>query len=55
MHHKIEIPEFRVKAIEDQLILKLTKVCDIMRDFGDLKDRFYDIRHMLDLLKIPNW
>ena len=53
--HKIEVPEFRLKAIEDQFILKMTKVCDIMRDYGDLKERPYDIRHMLEILKIPNW
>ena len=53
--HKIEVPEFRLKAIEDQFILKMTKVCDIMRDFGDLKERPYDIRHMLEILKIHNW
>jgi len=33
----------------------MTKVCDIMRDFGDLKERPYDIRHMLEILKIKNW
>jgi len=26
-----------------------------MRDFGDLKERPYDIRHMLEILRIPNW
>ena len=33
----------------------MTKVCDILRDYGDLKERPYDIRHMLEILKIHNW
>lgn len=55
LHHGVEVPEFRYKALEDQFIIKMTKVCDILRDFGDLKDRHYDIRHMLEILKIKNW
>lgn len=53
--HGIEVPEFRYKALEDQFILKMTKVCDILRDYGDLKERPYDIRHMLEILRINNW
>jgi hypothetical protein len=53
--HGVEVPEFRYKALEEQFILKMTKLCDILRDFGDLKDLRYDIRHMLEILKIPNW
>ncbi len=30
----IHVPEFRVKALEDQFILKMTKVCDILAQFG---------------------
>jgi hypothetical protein len=30
----IHVPEFRLKALEDQFIIKLTKVCDILANFG---------------------
>jgi hypothetical protein len=30
----IPVPEFRLKALEDQFIIKLTKVCDILANFG---------------------
>ena len=40
----IQVPDFRIKALEDQFILKMTKVCDILMNYGQLKDRPYDIR-----------
>jgi len=27
----VEVPDFRVKALEDQFVLKLTKICDILQ------------------------
>jgi len=51
----INVPEFRLKALEDQFIMKLTKVCDLLKSFGKLTDRHYDIRQMLLILKIENW
>lgn len=51
----VEVPDFRFKALEDQFILKMTRVVEILRDYGDLKERPFDIRHMLEILKIPNW
>lgn len=33
----------------------MTKVCDIFAQFGQLKDKPYDIRQMLWILKIENW
>lgn len=32
----------------------MTKICEILRDYGDLKDPF-DIRQMLEILKTPDW
>lgn len=51
----VYVPEFRFKALEDQFILKMTKVCDIFAQYGQMKDRPYDIRQMLNVLKIDNW
>ena len=53
----VHVPEFRTKAVEDQFILKLTRVCDILNSYGALKDKgyVYDIRQMLNTLKIENW
>jgi len=51
----IHVPEFRLKALEDQFIIKMTKVCDILCSFGELKDKPYDIRQMLWVLKIEDW
>jgi hypothetical protein len=55
IENKVEVPEFRFKALEDQFILKMTRVCEILRDYGDLKELPFDIRHMLEILKIPDW
>lgn len=33
----------------------MTKVCDILATYGQLKDKPYDIRQMLWVLKIDNW
>ena len=41
-----EIPLFRAKALEEQFCKDLTRVCDIFRDFGTMKEDPYDIRQM---------
>ncbi len=51
----IHVPDFRIKALEDQFILKMTRVCDILQNFGQLKEKPYDIRQMLWVLKIEDW
>lgn len=52
----VKVPDFRTKALEDQFILKMTTVCDILANYGQLgKERPYDIRQMLQVLKIENW
>ena len=48
------IPDFRFEALEEKFIEDLTLICEILRDFGDLKDPF-DIKQMLSILKTPNW
>lgn len=35
--------------------MKMTKVCDILCSYGQLKEKPYDIRQMLYVLKIDNW
>lgn len=55
VHEGIQVPEFRLKALEDQFILKMTRVCDILATYGQLKEKPYDIRQMLHVLKIDNW
>lgn len=48
------VPDFRFQALEEKFVEHLTKICEILRDYGDLKDPF-DIRQMLEILKTPNW
>lgn len=55
VHEGIQVPDFRLKALEDQFILKMTRVCDILATYGQLKEKPYDIRQMLHVLKIDNW
>lgn len=40
---KLEVPEFRSIALEEQFCEKMTTVCQIFKDFGTLNDHF-DIR-----------
>lgn len=40
----VQVPDFRMKALEDQFIMKMTRICDILQAYGQLKDRPYDIR-----------
>ena len=51
---KKEVPAFRHSALEEEFCKFLTGICDILKEFGDLKEHF-DIRQMLKILKIENW
>ena len=51
----IHVPDFRIKALEDQFILKMTRVCDLLQNYGQLIEMPYDIRQMLWVLKIEDW
>lgn len=51
---KKEVPKFRYEALEDKFIEHFTRLCEIFRDFGSLKERFH-IRQMLHVLKTPGW
>ena len=46
--------EFRFKALEEEFVKFLTGVCEIFKDYGELKDHF-DIRQMIETLKIQDW
>lgn len=50
----VQVPVFRFEALEEQFVLKVTRICEIFRDYGNL-DNPFDIRQMLTVLKIPNW
>ena len=53
----ISVPDFRIDALEVQFCLKLTKVCEIFKDYGvenKLEDHF-DIKQMLKMQKIKDW
>ena len=49
-----EVPPFRFDALEEQFVLKMTKICEIFTLFGNLESH-YNIRQMLEVLKTPNW
>ena len=51
---KKAVPNFRLIALEEEFAKFLTGVCEIFKDYGDLKDHF-DIRQMLKILKIEDW
>ena len=51
---KKDVPKFRELALETEFCKFLTGVCDIFKEFGELKDHF-DIKQMLKVLKIENW
>eukprot|EP00347_Sterkiella_histriomuscorum_P002631 403367399 len=51
---KKEVPSFRHEALEEKFSDHLTRVCEIFRDYGNLKDPFH-IKQMLHVLKTRNW
>lgn len=51
---KKDVPSFRHEALEEKFCEHLTRVCEIFRDFGNLKDPF-NIRQMLHVLKTRDW
>lgn len=54
-----EFPEFRKKALTEKFIEHLSGVCKIIKAFpnpeGKTLDEEYDIRHILELLDLPDW
>ena len=39
-----EVPEFRFIALEEEFIKNMTIVCEIFKEFGDMKDHPFDIK-----------
>ena len=54
MVKKKDIPTFRHEALEEKFAGHLTRICEIFRDFGELKESF-NIKQMLHILKIEGW
>mgnify|MGYP006109269165 CR=1 FL=1 len=48
------VPEFRFLALEEKFVEHMTRICELLRDYGDLKLPF-DIMKMLAVLKTNNW
>jgi hypothetical protein len=51
---KREVQQFRYNALETEFCKFLTGVCEIFKEYGDVKDHF-DIKQMLKVLKIDKW
>lgn len=49
-----DIPRFRYTALEDKFCEHFEVVCKILENHGKLED-LYDIKRMLNLLKLDNW
>ena len=49
-----ELPVFRREALVEKFCQHLTRLCEIFRDFGNLKDAF-NIKQMLSVLQTPGW
>ena len=52
---KKDIAKFRHEALENKFCEHLTIVCNILRDYGDLKDQYFNNRKMIDILKTERW
>ena len=48
------VDEFRYNALEAEFSKYFTGICEILKEFGDLKNHF-NIPQMLKTMKIPNW
>ena len=51
---KMDVPDFRYKALEFEFCRFMTGVCDILKNYGTL-DMNYDITQMMNTLKIEGW
>lgn len=51
---KKDVPAFRLEALEEKFAGHLTRVCEIFRDYGNLKETF-NIKQMIHTLKIEGW
>jgi hypothetical protein len=51
---KPNIPKFRHEALETKFCEHLERICCIFRDYGKLEN-YFNIRRMINLLKIPDW
>jgi hypothetical protein len=51
---KKEVPQFRFDALEEKFIEHMTRICEIFRDYGTLKD-YFNIKQMLHVLKTHEW
>ena len=51
---KKEVPQFRFEALEEKFIEHMTRISEIFRDYGTLKD-YFNIKQMLHVLKTPQW
>lgn len=49
------IPEFRLIALEEEFVKHMTNVCDIFKEYGNMKDHPFDIKQMVKTLKIKDW
>lgn len=51
---KKEVPAFRHEALEEKFVEHMTRICELFRDFGTLKE-YFNIRQMLTVLKTHDW
>jgi hypothetical protein len=50
-----DLPVFRREALQEKFCQHMTRMCEIFRDYGELKD-FFNVKQMLSvLLDTPNW
>ena len=54
MKKKKDLPAFRFEALEEKFIGHLNRVCEIFRDYGEMKEAF-NIKQMIAILKTPGW
>jgi len=52
--NKEEVPQFRFKALEYEFCKFFTGICEILKEFGNLKNH-YNIAQMLKTMKIEDW
>jgi len=49
-----DVPKFRHEALETKFCEHFTTLCNVFKDFGELKE-YYNIKQMLHVLKTENW
>ena len=51
---KMDVPDFRIYALEEEFCKFMTGVCQIFKEYGNMVE-YFNIKQMMKTLQTPNW